>query len=253
MQPTILPTADLMAAFSDSDGMGQFIVVIQMLFSFYAWAWAISRSKDLGRVSRRAAEFRHYFGRSRSIVDYFFTHASGNTPILKIYTPATEKLVAEISESCGTTPLNASEARDKCISEGSYELVKGVAEESLAQQNNRLEDGMGLMGAIATLTPLLGLFGTVWGVLNAFQDMGRQGVVNLATVAPALSTAMLTTVVGVAVAIPTILAYNFLASKIEKVKIQFDGFADEYLGRLKREFREGGVTGTAKGDRIPEA
>lgn len=247
-----IPTADLMSAFSDSDGLGKTIVVAQLLLSFYAWAWAISRSVDLGRVSRRAAEFRHYFGRSRSIVDYFFTHAAGNTPILKIYTPATEKLVAEIA-LCGggTPPTSAPDARGRRISEGSYELVKGVAEESLAQQNNRLEDGMGLMGAIATLAPMLGLLGTVWGVLFAFQDMGREGVVNLATVAPSLSTAMLTTVVGVAVAIPTIFAYNILAGKIEKVKIQFDGFADEYLGRLRREFREGG--GAADPDRPTEA
>jgi biopolymer transport protein TolQ len=193
-------------------------------------------------VAKATDGFRHYFGRTRSIVDYFFTHGAGKSPILCIYSLATEKLIAEIGSSSGQAPTSAQDTRGKRLTEASFELVKGVAEESLAEQTNRLEDGMNIIGAATTLTPLLGLFGTVLGVLNAFQDMGQQGSVNLATVAPSLSTAMVTTVVGIGVAMPTILGYNFLVGRIEKLKIQFDGFADEYLGRLRREFCEGRTT-----------
>lgn len=238
----MLPLADIIQAVVDSDGFGQFIIIVQIVLSLYAWSSIISRHIDLKRMSRQNDDFRHVFGRSRSIVDYYFTHASGNAAILRIYGAATERLVHELGEG-GAAPLRAADAHGRIISEASFDLVKGVAEESLAKQNSKIENGMGFLGAVATLAPLFGLFGTVWGVMNAFQDMGREGAVNLATVAPSLSTAMATTVVGIAVAIPTIFGYNSLVERIEKVKLQFDGFADEYLGRLKREFREGSLTG----------
>lgn len=234
-----IPPADILTAYDGSDWLGKGIVLIQLVISIYAWSMLISRSLDLARVKKATAEFRHFFGRTRSIVEYYFTRGSGKSPILNIYFQATEKLVAELGSSAGAKPKSLQETRGRLLSEASFELVKGVAEESLAEQTNRLEDGMNIIGAITTLTPLLGLFGTVSGVLSAFQDMGQQGSVNLATVAPSLSTAMVTTVVGIGVAIPTIIGYNVLVGSIEKLRIQFDGFADEYLGRLRREFCEG--------------
>ena len=95
---------------------------------------------------------------------------------------------------------------------------------------------MGYLAAGTTIAPFLGLLGTVWGVLDAFQVMGAKGAVNLSEVAPSLSTAMLTTVVGLVVAIPSVVGYNLLVNRIRRITISLDGFTDEYLARALAEF-----------------
>lgn len=240
----MLPLANIaqtvVTAFSSSDFIGKFIVIVQGCASIYAIAFWISHKITLDRVRSQTEDFRRYFAKNRSVVDYFFTHAPYNNPILRIYFTATERLLGEIGAQTGATPRNTAETAGQRLQQSSFDLVKGVAEEALAIQNHRIENGMSLLGAVATIAPFMGLLGTVIGVMEAFQDMGQQGAVNLATVAPYLSTAMLTTVVGLVVAIPAVIGYNVLSRRIGEIQIQFDGFTDEYLGRVGTEFCGGG-------------
>lgn len=232
------PLADLLSAYSASDVFGKAIVIIQLAASVIAMGYAIGHWLNLRRDESLVRGFRRHFAKTRSVVDYYFTHAKGRNPTVAIYFPATERLLGEIAAQTGAAPRTAAEAAGRAIPQSSFDLVKGVAEEALAIQNHRAENGMNYLGAVTTLAPFLGLLGTVLGVMEAFQNMGSQGAVNLATVAPYLSTAMLTTVVGLLVAIPSILGYNILARKIGELQIQLDGFTDEYLGRVGSEFRD---------------
>ncbi|MBR0056523.1 MAG: MotA/TolQ/ExbB proton channel family protein [Kiritimatiellae bacterium] len=241
----MLPVADIFSAYTASDAFGKGIVLIQLVASVGAMAYAIGHWLNLKRDEMLTRGFRRYFAKTRSVVDYYFTHTKGRNPIVAIYFPATERLLGEIAAQTGGMPQRASEAAGRQVPQSAFDLVKGVAEEALAVQNHRAENGMNYLGAVTTLAPFLGLLGTVLGVMGAFQDMGGQGAVNLGTVAPYLSTAMLTTVVGLVVAIPSIIGYNVLARKIGELQIQFDGFTDEYLGRVRSEFCVGAAAGGA--------
>jgi len=84
---------------------------------------------------------------------------------------------------------------------------------------------------------MLGLLGTVWGVLDAFADMGNKGTVLLSVIAPSISSALVTTVVGLLVAIPSVICYNNLAGKVRQLTTDMDGFADELMGRIACEFQ----------------
>jgi biopolymer transport protein TolQ len=82
----------------------------------------------------------------------------------------------------------------------------------------------------------VGLFGTVWGIMKAFQDIGRMGSANLATVAPGISEALVATAAGLAAAIPAVIAYNFFLSKIRVLETDMDAFASDFLNIVKRHF-----------------
>ncbi|MDD2349234.1 MAG: MotA/TolQ/ExbB proton channel family protein, partial [Kiritimatiellae bacterium] len=101
----------------------------------------------------------------------------------------------------------------------------------------RIEHGMPLLATIVTASPMLGLLGTVWGVLDAFSEMGPKGTVLLSEIAPAISSALVTTVVGLLVAIPSAIFYNTLATKVRQLSSDMVGFADELLGRIACEFQ----------------
>ena len=100
---------------------------------------------------------------------------------------------------------------------------------------------MNVIATIVALEPMLGLLGTVWGVLDAFAEMGTAGSANLATIAPSISAALVTTVVGLIVAIPGVVAFNWMNSKIRAITSDMEGFADELMGRIACEFQGRGA------------
>ena len=95
---------------------------------------------------------------------------------------------------------------------------------------------MGVISTAVALAPMLGLLGTVWGVLDAFGDM-EPGAAMLAKLAPSISSALVTTVIGLLVAIPGVMAYNILSAKIRKLDADMEGFADDVCGRIACEFQ----------------
>ena len=100
---------------------------------------------------------------------------------------------------------------------------------------------MNVIATIVALEPMLGLLGTVWGVLDAFAEMGTAGSANLATIAPSISAALVTTVVGLLVAIPGVIFFNMMNSKIRNISSDMEGFADELMGRIACEFQGRGA------------
>jgi biopolymer transport protein ExbB/TolQ len=100
---------------------------------------------------------------------------------------------------------------------------------------------MGIVATIVALEPMLGLLGTVWGVLDAFAEMGSAGSANLATIAPSISAALATTVVGLIVAIPGIVMHSVLSAKVRDITSDMEGFEDELMGRIACEFQGRGA------------
>ena len=128
-------------------------------------------------------------------------------------------------------------AENAALSPREIELVRGMCENTVQEEEIRIEQGMAVLATIVTASPMLGLLGTVWGVLDAFAVMGDKGTVLLSEIAPAISAALVTTVVGLMVAIPCAISYNNLATKVRHLTTDMDGFADELLGRIACEFQ----------------
>jgi biopolymer transport protein ExbB len=107
---------------------------------------------------------------------------------------------------------------------------------AIGNVQNRMQDGLAVLATVGSTSPFIGLFGTVWGVMKAFNDIGRQGSANLATVAPGISEALIATAVGLVAAIPAVIAYNYFLSVIKTLESEMDSFASDFLNIVKRHF-----------------
>ena len=123
------------------------------------------------------------------------------------------------------------------LTEREINLVKGSCEHALDEEILRVEKGTGIIATVVALAPMLGLLGTVWGVLDAFAEMGSAGSASLATIAPSISAALVTTVVGLLIAIPGVICSNYIQQRIRNIESDMEGFADELNGRIACEFQ----------------
>ena len=233
----------LINGFLQSNAMGQGIVVLQLVASLVMVATIIGKWKELGYLGRTTRRFLRDFSMCHDVLEYYLqrrpTATSGIEGIyketcerlLKLLTPDVRSLLVGRQAGDAAAALTARE----------IELVRGTCEHVLDEEESRVEHGTGIVSTIVTFTPMLGLLGTVWGVLDAFAEMGAAGSANLATIAPSISAALVTTVVGLLIAIPGVIAYNRMSAKIRNLVSDMEGFSDELIGRIACEFQGRGA------------
>jgi biopolymer transport protein TolQ len=100
----------------------------------------------------------------------------------------------------------------------------------------KLEERLPFLATTGSSTPFIGLFGTVWGIMNAFQRIGAVQAANISVVAPGVSEALIATAAGLAAAIPAVIFYNYYINWVKRLSIQMDDFALEYLSIIERNF-----------------
>ena len=234
----------LVQGFLGSNFMGQMIVLLQLVGSIIMLSVIIGKARELSSVARATRRFLRDFSTGSDVLDYYLKRRPSTTMglegiyketcerLLKLLTPNVRSLlVGHGTDGNGAAALTARE----------IELVRGTCEHALDEEEIRVEKGMGVIATVVALSPMLGLLGTVWGVLDAFADMGSAGSANLATIAPSISAALVTTVVGLLIAIPGVMASNRMNATIRNITSDMEGFADELIGRIACEFQGRGV------------
>jgi biopolymer transport protein ExbB/TolQ len=174
----------------------------------------------------------------RDVMEYYLArHPSAHSPIENIYHETCERLFKLLSPDTRTSFSRGGNSCGAALTRNEIELVKSHCEHILDEEELRIEHGMGVIATVVALAPMLGLLGTVWGVLDAFADMGAAGSATIATMAPAISSALVTTVVGLLIAIPGVCAYNRLNATVRGLTADMEGFADDLVGRIALEFQ----------------
>jgi biopolymer transport protein TolQ len=236
--PCSLPVGSLWAAYSQSSLMGQAIVLVQIVMSIVVWSIMVGKWQELRAMANIARKFRKAFDNTREVLEFFFAQRKSDNPMAMVYQSACDKLVRGFSPDTRSDVLGRREGgAERAVTARELTLVKGATEQSLAEQLVRIEHGMNMLATGSTAAPLIGLLGTVWGLLDSFQAMSGKGSAMLTDVAPGISSAMLTTVVGLLVAIPSSIGYNALLGRVRNLSIELDGFTDELLGRISCEFQ----------------
>jgi biopolymer transport protein TolQ len=123
------------------------------------------------------------------------------------------------------------------LSPAQLEALRLVLEKEEAEERDELSRGLPWLAVVGSVSPLLGLLGTVIGVMNAFLGIANTGSANIGAVAPGVAEALITTVAGLFVAIPAVIAYNLFVSKLNLVTGELEGFSSEFIGTLAREGR----------------
>jgi len=107
---------------------------------------------------------------------------------------------------------------------------------ALTREMERLEGRLGFLASVGSAAPFIGLFGTVWGIMNAFRGIGARGSATLAVVAPGISEALIATAFGLAAAIPAVVFYNYYLNRIRSISLEMDNFASEFLNIVERHY-----------------
>lgn len=230
-------------AFADSDLMGQCIVIAQIVMSICSWGMMLSKKAKLAEVSTRSAQFVDAFVRTNDPLEIFVENAHQlqtltDTPIGQIYANSCERLAALVPVE-QRQKMHLDPTYRLSLTRKQMDLVESVCVHTIEEACVRLNGSeMTWIAIFTSSAPLMGLFGTVWGVMYAFQAMAASGSADIAQLAPGISSALLTTVVGLVVAIPSTIGYNLLQSKLEAVSVDLEGFGEDLLGKLRLHYLE---------------
>jgi len=228
----------LVNGFMQSSMMGKIIVLVQLAGSVVMFAVVIGKVKELAHVGRIMRRVSRDVMMGRDVLEYYLArHPSSHTAIENIYQGTCERLFKLLSPNSRSTLAHGDGAQGAALTRNEVELVKSHCEHILEEEELRIEHGMGVIATVVALAPMLGLLGTVWGVLDAFADMGAAGSATIATMAPAISSALVTTVVGLLIAIPGVCAFNRLSASVRGLSADMEGFADDLVGRVALEFQ----------------
>ena len=224
-------------AFTMSDWFGQLIVEILLLMSVLAWAVMVSKHRELTVAQRTTERFLQAFRREPHPLTLFLRKQEfSESPIYQVYAAGCQAIGGELGLTQSMTPeLFTTDSRVGRVTLNSLqvEVVRRAAERAVADQALVLEERMGFLMSAISVSPLLGLFGTVWGVMITFISMATAGSANLSAMAPGIASALLTTVVGLVVAIPSTMGYNLEAGRIRKLIVQTDNFSQEFVAGIQ--------------------
>ena len=228
----------LVNGFLQSSMMGKGIVIVQLAASVVMVAVILGKIKELAHVARQTRRVSRDVMTGRDVLEYYLArHPSSHTAIENIYQETCERAFKLLSPDARSGLARGQGQQGAALTRNEVELVKSHCEHILDEEELRIEHGMGVIATVVALAPMLGLLGTVWGVLDAFADMGAAGSATIATMAPAISSALVTTVVGLLIAIPGVCAFNRLNATVRGLTADMEGFADDLVGRITLEFQ----------------
>ena len=229
---TLPPLADgsLYYAFVHSDSMGQGIVILLTLFSIVTWTIMLEKAIGLSRAYKNSRFFLEEFRQKRNPLALRNRAANDPSPAARIF----ESAYSRICQMHGDEQRMISQGR-RVLNDTELEVIRSTMEENVADQIVKLEDKIIFLMIAVSISPFLGLFGTVWGIMLAFTEMAMQGKPDIQTLAPGVSGALLTTVLGLLVAIPSLVGYNMISFYIKQITVYMDNFVEDFIAKLKME------------------
>jgi len=226
-------TFSLVHQFLHADWVVKGVLTGLALASLWSWAVIIDKFFRIGGLNREATRFESEVGSGRSLED--IASQAGDSPRHAL----PRMLQAALREwkdarSKGMLASGDSDAQTAFL----IQRIDRVLDSVVARESQRVEEGLGTLAIVATASPFIGLFGTVWGIMTAFQAIAIQKNTNLSVVAPSIAQALFATAVGLAAAIPAYIAYNKFSTDAAKFAARLEGFADDLVTAIQRRLAE---------------
>jgi biopolymer transport protein TolQ len=225
-----LATGGVLDLIADSGPVAKFVLLLLVCSSIFCWAIILMKWRSLGKAARQNHDFLNVFWHSKSIDEIFAKcEKFPSSPVASVFKNGVKELkkAGPNGEPAETDPS------------GRVENIQRALLRSSTAEVAALESHLGWLATTASAAPFVGLFGTVWGIMNSFQSIGASGAANLATVGPGISEALITTATGIAAAIPAVVAYNHFASQIKRQAVDMDCFAQDFTNIIQRSLAGG--------------
>ncbi len=209
----------------------QSVLIMLILLSVWSWAITIAKFIQFRRAQANSDEFAQVFWESRNFsrIDESSRRLTAS-PLVSVFTSGYRELLHTVQESKqagngGTLDLA-----------GELGTVERALRRAELEETHRLEKGVTFLASVASAAPFVGLFGTVWGIMNAFHGLSQAKSSTIQAVAPGISEALVATAVGLAAAIPAAVAFNYFTASIRKFRQSMDSFSEEFLNIARRYF-----------------
>lgn len=218
----------IIGLFLESGWVGKGIVIILLGFSVLSWSMILLKYQYLRRAESESHDFLSVFRKTKNV-----TELRRNAEKKK-YSPLASLFVEgsrEIELIVKTLPDSDITTDDRpALAQEIDRALKITTQDEIVY----LERYLAFLGTTGTVAPLLGLFGTIWGIMDAFYGIGIKGSGDISALAPGLAGALVTTIAGLFVAIPAVVAYNYFSEKIRDIAARMDSFSMEFLSFMER-------------------
>lgn len=229
LSPSLFATTNPWALFVRCDPVGQVITSLLCIFSLIAWTIMFGKHMELKNLSRRNHRYDQQLRDQKALLDLpeSLRNIRG-VPYAELFSDAIEAYwrAATIGKEKGDDSLHAR-----------LEHAENALQRGLARQTLRYESSMIFLASIVSGAPFLGLLGTVWGVMEAFSSISVQQTASIQTLAPGVSAALLTTIAGLIVAIPSVFGYNILLARSRLLITETENYASSLADRIELEMR----------------
>jgi TolQ protein len=213
----------------DAGLMVKFVLLLLFIFSVVSWAIIFLKYRYYRKIKKENEVFNENYSRSSKLSDVL--------PAAKKYSYSTTAEVFRVGYAELTKinkPLNESAQGSDEISLSSLDNLERSMNKACNTEMTKLESALSFLATTGSASPFIGLFGTVWGIMDTFKGIGARGTATLAVVAPGISEALIATAAGLAAAIPAVIFYNYFLNQSKNMVQEMDNFAAEFLNIVER-------------------
>lgn len=223
-------------AFKHCDTVGKIVVYLLFIGSIITWTIMIEKGISLYKARRASLHFVSLFRDKRFPLHLCKKAEHIKSPVTRVYQNGAADLLNFYNMSQDSSDLYGTERYPiKKLTTAQIETVRSSLDRAVVNQIMLLEDKLGLLATAVSASPFFGLFGTVWGITMAFAALAIQGRADMNALAPGVSGALITTIVGLLVAIPSLIGYNLITVTIRKITVEMDNFVEEFMSKIKLE------------------
>jgi len=223
-----IPDFSLWGMFAQADWIVQLVMLVLLGASLWCWAIIFDKTKRIRRVTAQADKFDAEFWSGNSLED-LYERVKKNP-----YHPMAALFVAAMREWQRSTSGRVASQ----LSMGLQDRIYRVMRVTVNREMERLENYLSFLATVGSTAPFVGLFGTVWGIMNSFENIAMTHNSSLAVVAPGIAEALFATAMGLVAAVPAVVAYNKISNDLGRYANRLEGFADEFGTILSRQLDE---------------
>ncbi len=235
----MLAEIDLIQMISNAGIVVQMVLLLLLFFSVTSWAIILVKYRYIKRAFKQSSEFTEYFWKSRDLSNAF-TKAKQlhGSPLARIFRIGYLELKKTSQTGEAGNPSSSGKSGNGLSFNTQFTGIDNVKRALRRATNTEMTRMIQMVPFLATTgntAPFIGLFGTVWGIMNSFSGIGQRGSASLAVVAPGISEALVATAAGLAAAIPAVIAFNFFMNKIRIVETELQSFSADFLNIIERD------------------
>ena len=224
MNPTVTQDLSIISLVANASVLVQLVMAALLLASLFSWYYIFIKRFQLQRATRQADEFeKQFWGGAELSALYHRANASRNAGSLERIFEAGFREFTKLTKQPGMDVAS--------VMDGTRRAMRATYQREM----DNLESHLAFLASVGSVSPYVGLFGTVWGIMNAFRGLANVAQATLGHVAPGIAEALIATAMGLFAAIPAVVAYNRFSGDVNRLAIRFESFTEEFSNILQRQ------------------